>query len=144
MSWAAIAKAPAVAPAPIIDDSETKPRIAVIDANAIINGEGLLNLIRFNDKIVTTAEVLKEIRDKKSRDALAALPFTIETREPSDESIRAGQSSSSNPILQFVHFPFPFQRPKHTFSTPRLSSTTTHTQSPNSPEQQATSTPSPL
>ena len=90
MSWAAIAKAPAVAPAPIIDDSETKPRIAVIDANAIINGEGLLNLIRFNDKIVTTAEVLKEIRDKKSRDALAALPFTIETREPSDESIRAG------------------------------------------------------
>lgn len=88
-SWAAIAKSPAVAAAPILDDDEQKLRIAVLDANALITGEGLLNLLRFADKAVTTSEVLKEVRDKKSRQAMASLPFSIETREPSDESTKA-------------------------------------------------------
>ena len=51
--------------------------------------------VRFADKCVTTPEVLREVRDKQSRAALAALPFTIETREPAEESIKAGERCSA-------------------------------------------------
>lgn len=63
--------------------------VAVIDANAIIQREGLLNLKRDFDRIVTIPQVLAEIRDGSSRRALAALPFSIETQEPTDESMQA-------------------------------------------------------
>lgn len=89
-SWAALA-AKAPIKAAIVDCiPEEKPRIAVIDANAIIHGAGLLNLMRTTDKVVTIPEVLREIRDKQSRSTLATLPFTIYTQEPSEESIQAG------------------------------------------------------
>lgn len=63
--------------------------VAVIDANAIIHREGLLNLKREFDRIVTIPQVLAEIRDGNSRQALAALPFSIETQEPTDESLQS-------------------------------------------------------
>jgi RNA-binding protein NOB1 len=87
-SWAAIAKTEPVKAraAPVVPDK--KPRTAVIDANAIING-GLLNLMRSAERAVTVPEVLREVRDKQSRAWLAALPFTIETQEPSEEAVRA-------------------------------------------------------
>jgi hypothetical protein len=90
MNWAAVAKSEPVKAAPVDDGGAPKPRVAVVDANAIITQHGLLNLIRFADKCVTTPEVLREVRDKQSRQALAALPFTIETQEPADDSVKAG------------------------------------------------------
>lgn len=63
--------------------------VAVIDANAIIQRDGLLNLKREFDRIVTIPQVLAEIRDGSSRRALSALPFSIETQEPTDESMQA-------------------------------------------------------
>lgn len=89
-SWAAIAKSEPVKVAQKEEDVEEKPRIAVVDANAIISGESLLQLMRFNDKVVTIPEVLKEIRDKQSRQTLQNLPFTIQTQEPAEESVKAG------------------------------------------------------
>lgn len=94
-SWATIAKAEPKVAAEAPLEPESKPRVAVLDANAIINGSGLLNLMRFADRVVTVPEVLKEVRDKQSRSVLATLPFTIETQEPSEESLKAGESSNS-------------------------------------------------
>lgn len=90
-SWAAIART-VPTPQPIEETlSETKPRVAVIDANAIIHGDGLLNLMRVVDRVVTIPEVLKEIRDSKSRNILNTLPYRIETQDPSEEDVRAGR-----------------------------------------------------
>lgn len=88
--WSAIAKA---APPPTVAESDThipegRTRIAVVDANAIISG---LRLQGFADKYYTIAEVLNEIRDKQARAFLSTLPYGIEVREPSEESVKAGE-----------------------------------------------------
>jgi RNA-binding protein NOB1 len=62
-------------------------KVAVVDANAIINGIRVDSLAA---RLVTVPEVLDEIRDKQSRQFLATLPFGVETKEPSEESIKAG------------------------------------------------------
>ncbi|KAL4438664.1 hypothetical protein ABPG77_006268 [Micractinium sp. CCAP 211/92] len=89
MNWAAVAAAPVAPAAPTDSGDAPKPRVAVVDANALITQHGLLNLARFADKAVTTPEVLREVRDKQSRATLAALPFTIETYEPDEEQVKA-------------------------------------------------------
>lgn len=91
-SWASIAKAEPTKPAPAPVQEVVRPSVAVIDANAIINGAGLLALMASTEKVVTIPEVLREVRDKQSRAALAALPFSIHTQEPTEESIKAGKS----------------------------------------------------
>ena len=65
----------------------------MVDANALIAGTGLLDLVRFADRCVTTPEVLREVRDKQSRAALEALPLTVETQEPAEESVKASEWS---------------------------------------------------
>ncbi|KAJ4885316.1 Nin one binding (NOB1) Zn-ribbon like [Raphanus sativus] len=59
--------------------------MAVVDANAVIDGRQ--SLTDFADKFVTVPEVLSEIRDADSRRRLEFIPFTIETMEPSPESL---------------------------------------------------------
>ena len=49
--------------------------------------------MRFADKCVTTPEVLREVRDKQSRAALEALPFTIETQGPGPDAVKAGKQA---------------------------------------------------
>ncbi|WZZ65921.1 hypothetical protein YC2023_077291 [Brassica napus] len=59
--------------------------MAIVDANAVTDGrQGLTD---FADKFVTVPEVLSEIRDSDSRRRLEFIPFTIETMEPSPESL---------------------------------------------------------
>jgi RNA-binding protein NOB1 len=90
MDWAAVAKAePPRTECTCTDTTDFGKPVAVIDANAIIQREGLLNLKRDFDRIVTIPQVLAEIRDGSSRRALAALPFSIETQEPTNESMQA-------------------------------------------------------
>ena len=89
-SWASLLKA---STNPIADvapptTAEGPKSIAIVDANAIINGMRMEHLAT---SFVTIPEVLDEIRDKQSRQFLATLPFTIEAREPSDESVKAGE-----------------------------------------------------
>lgn len=89
-SWAAIAKlAEPVKPAQAVTGTDAKPRVAVIDANAIIHGAGLFDLVRTADRVITIPQVLREVRDTQSRTTLASLPFSIETQEPSEESVQA-------------------------------------------------------
>ncbi|XP_052210673.1 RNA-binding NOB1-like protein [Diospyros lotus] len=60
--------------------------VAVVDANAIIQGgEGLANIA---DKFVSVAEVMNEVRDPTSRHRLNFVPFTVQTMEPSPESLK--------------------------------------------------------
>lgn len=90
MSWANIARAapaPAVA-APEDDYVPGKTRVAVVDANAIISG---LRLEGLGDKFVTIKEVLDEIRDKQSRQFLSTLPYGIDVKEPTEESMKLGE-----------------------------------------------------
>ncbi|KAG1662767.1 hypothetical protein FOA52_006793 [Chlamydomonas sp. UWO 241] len=86
-SWAGILKsaAPPVVAA-VAEVLRDDARVAVIDANAIING---VNIAAFATTAVTIPEVLAEVRDERSRAWLAALPFALETREPCEESLKA-------------------------------------------------------
>ena len=87
-TWAGIAghdRPPAASPQQ--QATADQPSTAVVDANAIIAG---LRLDRVAEQVVTIAEVLKEIRDKQSREYLEALPVSIQCLEPSEESVRAG------------------------------------------------------
>ncbi|TKY60611.1 RNA-binding protein NOB1 [Spatholobus suberectus] len=71
----------------LVETSESPNAIsvAVVDANAVIDsGEKLHGLA---DKFISIPEVMHEIRDPVSRHKLSFLPFTIQTMEPSPESI---------------------------------------------------------
>ncbi|KAG5058559.1 hypothetical protein AAZX31_05G192500 [Glycine max] len=71
----------------LVETSESPNAIsvAVVDANAVIqSGEKLHGLA---DKFISIPEVMEEIRDPVSRHKLSFLPFTIQTMEPSPESI---------------------------------------------------------
>ncbi|EEY60575.1 RNA-binding protein NOB1 [Phytophthora infestans T30-4] len=83
-SYAAAAAAPA-APEP---SKTTKKKVLhlVIDSGAIIKGT---NLAVLAENFWTVPDVLDEIRDKKSRAILERLPFTLQTREPSAEAMKA-------------------------------------------------------
>ncbi|KAG6615505.1 RNA-binding protein NOB1 [Phytophthora cinnamomi] len=83
-SYAAAAAAPAApAPAPT---TNKKVLHLVIDSGAIIKGT---NLAVLAENFWTVPDVLDEIRDKKSRAILERLPFTLQTREPSAEAVKA-------------------------------------------------------
>ncbi|KAL2902398.1 RNA-binding protein NOB1 [Bienertia sinuspersici] len=60
--------------------------LAVVDANAIIQGGERLS--SFADKFVSVSEVINEIRDPTSRHRLSFLPFSVDTLEPSPESLK--------------------------------------------------------
>ena len=90
-SWANIAStAPRPKTASVIEPERILQRVGVIDANAIITHQsGLLNLHTQYDRIVTIPEVIAEVRDGQSRQALSTLPFEIEQLTPYEESMRA-------------------------------------------------------
>jgi|LauGreDrversion4_1035100.scaffolds.fasta_scaffold148854_1 hypothetical protein len=114
-SWASVLKAPQNPAADVAPPTtaEGPKSIAIVDANAIING---LRLEHLASSFVTIPEVLDEIRDKQSRQFLATLPFPIETREPSDESVKAGEENIPvflRPSPLCMHLVFHFQRLPH-------------------------------
>jgi RNA-binding protein NOB1 len=92
MSWAGIASKPAGAAAASASDAPANPaehKTCVLDANALISGN-TLNIHSYAEKFYTIQEVFDEIRDKQSRQYLNSLPFSIEVKECSEESLRAG------------------------------------------------------
>ncbi|XP_059661764.1 RNA-binding NOB1-like protein [Cornus florida] len=60
--------------------------VAVVDANAIIEGGESLN--KCADKFVSVDEVMDEVRDPMSRHRLNFLPFTVHKLSPSPESLK--------------------------------------------------------
>ena len=68
--------------------SESKKlKCIVADSAAFLKNVDLQNL---SERIFTINEVIREIRDSATRKRLAVLPYEIEFREPSTESISAG------------------------------------------------------
>ncbi|PON62839.1 D-site 20S pre-rRNA nuclease Nob [Parasponia andersonii] len=59
--------------------------VAVVDANAIIEGGDKLS--QCADKFVSVPEVMDEVRDPVSRHRLAFVPFSVQTMEPTPESL---------------------------------------------------------
>ena len=92
-SWASIAtKGPQLPTEPSQPAASTVQKsCAVIDTNAIIDGSQLQT---FGEQLATVPEVLKEVRDKKTRDFLERLPFELQSMEPSPMSLRAGTAAS--------------------------------------------------
>ena len=88
-TWASVAGKDAPAPSAVPDaTAAAQPSTAVVDANAIIAG---LRLDCIAEQAVTIQEVLKEVRDKRSREYLEGLPIVLQCLEPTDESVRAGK-----------------------------------------------------
>lgn len=77
---AAVAAAPAPAPLSL--------EHLVIDAGAIISGQGF-GYFNAAKKFWSVREVIDEIRDSKARHFLSTLPFEIEIRAPSDRAMKA-------------------------------------------------------
>ncbi len=100
MSWAKIVQAepePA-APRPAPAPAEARS-VAVVDANAIIAGVQLHTLA---EQLVTVPEVLAELRDVKTRQALETLPVRLHTREPLEDAVKAGASWPLPPLLPLL------------------------------------------
>lgn len=77
-------QAPAAAPAVALGDQQLVH--LVLDSGAIIKGVAM-SLTTKAQQFWTIPEVLAEIRDKRARASLAALPFRLETKEPSHEAM---------------------------------------------------------
>ena len=96
MSWANIVQAePARKDVPVLQAHLNAKSMAVVDTNALIAG---LQLHTLAEQLVTVPEVLAELRDAKSRQALDALPCRLHTREPSEESLTAGAGLHRTPL----------------------------------------------
>lgn len=87
-TWAAVTRLDAPEVAPLVQKlGSSNISVAVVDTNAIISG---LQLHRIADTAVTIPEVLSEVRDKHTRQALANVPFALECQQPTEESVKAG------------------------------------------------------
>jgi len=64
----------------------------IVDANVLIKG---VRIERLASEFWTVMEVLSEIRDKKTRVNVAALPFALKTREPSTTAVKT--------VVDFAH-----------------------------------------
>lgn len=67
---------------------QTSVKNLIIDSGAIIKGTHL-HLI--GDNLLTTPDVLREIKDRQSRSQLVTLPSELKIRNPSDSSIDLGK-----------------------------------------------------
>ncbi|KAL3143962.1 hypothetical protein ABBQ32_003774 [Trebouxia sp. C0010 RCD-2024] len=86
-TWAAVTRLDAPKAAPLVQKLDSANiSVAVVDTNAVISG---VQLHRIADTAVTIPEVLSEVRDKNTRQALANLPFALECKEPTEESVKA-------------------------------------------------------
>lgn len=78
---------PPAVPAPVGSGATQKKVLhLVIDSGAIIKGT---NLSALAENFWTVPDVLAEIRDKRARNSLERLPFTLQTREPSADAMTA-------------------------------------------------------
>lgn len=87
-SWATVAATAAV-PTPQSHETpaNAKTSLLVVDANALISGTATWQTMA--ERILSTPEVLNEVRDASSRALLDTLSYKIETRTPPESSINA-------------------------------------------------------
>jgi RNA-binding protein NOB1 len=62
-----------------------KTEFLVLDSAPIFKSASLL--CELSSEFITVPEVLQEIKDQATRDAIARLPYKIVTKSPSEESL---------------------------------------------------------
>ena len=77
-----------------------KTEILVLDSAPIFKSASLL--CELSSEFITVPEVLQEIKDKATRDAIARLPYKIMTKSPSEESISFSKLSLIILVMQFA------------------------------------------
>jgi hypothetical protein len=78
----------AVLPQPTVPVKDTlSQKCVVIDTGAIVKGE-TKSFHKYASRFYTCQEVLQEVRDLKSREILASLPFELEIRTPSEKAMQ--------------------------------------------------------
>ena len=65
--------------------------ILVLDSAPIIKSAKFINGL--SKEYITVPEVLSELKDRATKDALLTLPYTITTKTPSEESMKHGNST---------------------------------------------------
>ncbi len=70
--------------------AETQPRIGILvaDSGAFIKAAPLQ---RWSERVLTVKEVVSEIKDEHTRRRMGVLPYSLEFREPSLDSIQHGR-----------------------------------------------------
>ncbi|KAH3760111.1 20S-pre-rRNA D-site endonuclease nob1 [Pelomyxa schiedti] len=58
-------------------------KVVVVDTNILLRN---LRMEKFGERIVTVPEVIREVRDKRSREQLALIPYVLEVADPSPDS----------------------------------------------------------
>ena len=77
--------------------SPSTMKYLVVDSGPLIKGVRLERIEA--EHYVTVPEVMLEIRDRQARQLLSTLPVELETREPSEEAIKAGANPASVPRM---------------------------------------------
>ena len=88
MAWAAAANKQPVKEQPTIFILPSGQSVAVVDANAIIAGVQLHTL---GERLMTIPEVMGEIRDVRSRQAVAFAAVPLVQQDPAEEDVKAGK-----------------------------------------------------
>ena len=68
-------------------------RVLVLDAGAVIQG---YNRVETDEDLYTIQEVVREIRDSKSKERLASFPFKLQLAEPNPACVAEGISPASS------------------------------------------------
>ena len=71
-------------------DQHMSMKALVVDSGAFIKGGGGGEFERSSDKVYTVQEVVSEIKDAITRQRLQVLPYDLQVREPSHESVKHG------------------------------------------------------
>lgn len=79
--------------------TENMLQCLVADSAAFLKNAQLQQI---SSRIFTIHEVISEIKDSTTRQRLSVLPYTIEFREPSSESIKTGRSTGWFPHLNVM------------------------------------------
>jgi rRNA maturation endonuclease Nob1 len=65
---------------------ETKKSIIILDANAFISMTNIKSL-GVNNKLITTADVIEELKDAKTKAFFDEIPFDIEVKHFDEKSL---------------------------------------------------------
>ena len=74
-----------------MENPDRKCNVLIVDTGAILRDASALRSLA--TEFVTVAEVISEVRDKRTRQLLETLPFDLKVRMPSAEAVKKGKQN---------------------------------------------------